>query len=743
MARGRLLAGPREPPAAWRKLQKAAASIPGSVPVDGSSLCCAAARRPLGQVLLAACLHWRICAARVVLFRGSAAACGAMIRKATIGSMPSSRLFASLKFRIVAVAVLAGLMSALGTAMFVLNATESEIQRMLLDNDRQDRERTALLLSDKLETLKKSLAAVARHAGSHLWLDQEGMERYLLDLPALGVLFDTVFATTADGSMIALIDHGRPGAVLPNIGDRDYFQLAMQSDQPVVSEPLLSKVGHEPMIVVAVSVQRPDGLPRGLVAGAIRLHSNSLFSDPIGSSEGDVREMVMDRRGKLLSHTDPQRTLGNAQQEPGFGEVFGRWQSSGSPIDTQASARMSEGHLVSMAGIPLSDWTLVRLTPRSRALAPMDQARRAAWLATLGAGALAGLLAGLVAWATVRPIAMLRNRAQRMLEAGDACGEAWPHGEGEIGAMSQAFQLLLRQREMQRETAQDLLHQLHAVLDNAEVGIALSRNGRFEIVSRQFCSTFQYEREQAVGQPTRMIYPSDEAYAALSARAEPAFLQHGLFDGKVELMRRNGELFWAHMRGRAVVPGDRTQGTIWVIADVTQAHRQHEQLSWAASHDKLTGLSNRAAFEVLLEEATSRAATQPFCTLFIDLDRFKAVNDLGGHAAGDALLREIAGRLSLMLRSGDTVARLGGDEFAVLLPTCPIPQAAALAERLRQAVEDYRLDWDGVQHSVGASIGLVAVNGRHATAADVLKAADAACYQAKRQGRNSVAVAPG
>jgi diguanylate cyclase len=394
-----------------------------------------------------------------------------------------------------------------------------------------------------------------------------------------------------------------------------------------------------------------------------------------------------------------------------------------------------------MAGIPLSDWTLVRLTPSDRALAPMTAARRTAWLAALGAGALAGLLAGVMAWFTLRPIARLRDQAQRMLHAGATGTEHWPDGSGEIGAMSRAFQLLLAQRARQREASQDLLHQLHAVLDNAEVGIALTRNSLFEIVSRQFCTIFGCEREQAVGQATRLIYPSEEAYEALSRRAEPAFMQLGLFDGEVELMRRNGETFWAHMRGRAVVPGDRTQGTIWVISDVTQAHRQREQLDWAASHDRLTGLTNRAAFEALLEAAVAHAAEQPFCALFIDLDRFKQVNDSSGHAAGDALLRGVAAVLTHALRSGDTVARLGGDEFVALLPTCPAAQAAVIAEKLRTAVEAYRLDWEGRRHQVGASIGLVAVNGAHATAAQVLESADAACYKAKRGGRNRVALA--
>jgi len=220
--------------------------------------------------------------------------------------MPCRRLFASLKFRIVAVAVLTGVVSALGTAMFVLDATEGEVQRMLLDNDRRDRERTAALLTGKLETLKKSLSAVARHAGADLWLDPRRMEDFLLALPALGVLFDAVFAAAPDGSMLARIDQGQAASVRPSIADREYFQRAMQSDQPVVSDPLLSKVGNEPMIIVAVPVLGADGSRRGVVAGAIRLRSNSLFPDPVASSYQDVRK---DMRGRYPRHYWPENPL--------------------------------------------------------------------------------------------------------------------------------------------------------------------------------------------------------------------------------------------------------------------------------------------------------------------------------------------------------------------------------------------------------------------------------------------------
>jgi diguanylate cyclase (GGDEF)-like protein len=104
------------------------------------------------------------------------------------------------------------------------------------------------------------------------------------------------------------------------------------------------------------------------------------------------------------------------------------------------------------------------------------------------------------------------------------------------------------------------------------------------------------------------------------------------------------------------------------------------------------------------------------------------------------MLRELARELAARLRTSDTLARIGGDEFAVLLPECPAVQAHAIAEKLRATVEGYALAWHGEVLRVGASIGLVSVNGTHASGGEVLRAADAACYAAKREGRNRVAM---
>ncbi len=645
-----------------------------------------------------------------------------------------STVLSSLKLRVISVCVVAGLGGALGAGLTVHRVAQAELQRQILANERTDRERTASLLGSKLEMLTASMRAAAAHVRPAQLEDPDQVLELLHQQSGLGALFDSVLAARSDGRMLARVEKGQRAEGLPSISDREYFRRTMSGDQAVVSDPILGRVNGQPIVVICAPILGADGRPLGLLGGSLRLQSNSLFADGMVAGADDARDLVMDRRGTILSHTALGRIMGKAVEEPGLQTVIDRWQSVGSPIDTLGTAEVTQEHVVSMAGVPASDWVLVRVTPINTALAPLAAARRTAIVAALVAAALSSLLAGLVAWAIARPIGQLRDRAERMITNGDDSADDWPRQGGEIGAMTQAFQVLLQTRAGQRT-------QLQAVLDNAEVGLVLTRNGRFELVSRRFLETFGYASREIIGGPTTLIHPSQQAYDEFSTRAHPAFMAKGLFDGEVELQRADGSLIWARMRGRAVVPGDRSQGTIWAIADTTMERTQRDLLTWEAHHDRLTGLSNRASFEGLLDTAMAQADNEPFCALFIDLDRFKQVNDTGGQPAGDALLRDVARELASRVRKTDTVARLGGDEFAVLLPHCPLAQATRLAEELRSAVEAYRLDWEGQSFGVGASIGVVCADGSQTSAVDVMRAADAACYEAKRGGRNQVALA--
>ncbi|MFC5570143.1 diguanylate cyclase domain-containing protein [Lysobacter yangpyeongensis] len=188
---------------------------------------------------------------------------------------------------------------------------------------------------------------------------------------------------------------------------------------------------------------------------------------------------------------------------------------------------------------------------------------------------------------------------------------------------------------------------------------------------------------------------------------------------------------------------DRAQqpsGAVIAFRNVTAAKRMTDELTFHATHDALTGVLNRRAFESHLQRATEHAARHgtPYALLYLDLDRFKAVNDTAGHVAGDELLRVLSALLQRSLRDHDMLARLGGDEFAVLLEHCEPAEAEEVAERIRAAVEAFRFRWVDREFTVGASIGVVPFRTGGLAPRDVLRLADEMCYRAKAEGRNRV-----
>ncbi len=183
-------------------------------------------------------------------------------------------------------------------------------------------------------------------------------------------------------------------------------------------------------------------------------------------------------------------------------------------------------------------------------------------------------------------------------------------------------------------------------------------------------------------------------------------------------------------------------GVVLVLHDVSQERQYAAKLSFQASHDALTGLINRTEFEQRLSHALMSSAQlgRHHAVMYLDLDQFKVVNDTSGHAAGDQLMRQVSAVLQRRLREGDTLARLGGDEFGVLLENCSSDNALRIADELRQTVMEFHFAWENRSFSIGVSIGVVNVEDDLFTIADVLSAADAACYMAKEKGRNRVQV---
>ncbi|MCH7526178.1 MAG: GGDEF domain-containing protein [Planctomycetes bacterium] len=173
---------------------------------------------------------------------------------------------------------------------------------------------------------------------------------------------------------------------------------------------------------------------------------------------------------------------------------------------------------------------------------------------------------------------------------------------------------------------------------------------------------------------------------------------------------------------------------------------RNEELAKQATTDKLTGLGNRAAFDDRLGSELARSARtgRPIALLLMDVDHFKSFNDTYGHQAGDKVLQEVASAMQDIAREIDFVARYGGEEFAVIAPECTQEGSAALAERLRAAVEDLTVDWQGRPLKVTISVGVALAQGSHGqrTPNELIALSDEQLYAAKEAGRNCCRFTP-
>lgn len=270
---------------------------------------------------------------------------------------------------------------------------------------------------------------------------------------------------------------------------------------------------------------------------------------------------------------------------------------------------------------------------------------------------------------------------------------------------------------------------------------------RFNFVSHRFENVLQIAPQNVLGLSIRQFY---ERY--FPQPASPQWRRHlqALSEHKTQL---DFEYRWTRTDGKERVikhtcqPVFDEQGNFegyrGVGRDMTQDHALAAQVQFHATHDALTSLVNRREFERLLEEALVDASSsqQQHALCYVDLDNFKIVNDSCGHSAGDELLRQLGDLFRVCVRQSDVVARLGGDEFGILIYSCDMARAIALAEKIRVSVMQFEFLWENKRFSIGASIGLSAIEADSTSANEVMRAADTACYSSKERGRNQVTTA--
>ena len=296
-----------------------------------------------------------------------------------------------------------------------------------------------------------------------------------------------------------------------------------------------------------------------------------------------------------------------------------------------------------------------------------------------------------------------------------------------------------RQGQVELRIAAIAFDSLEAIAITDANQVILKVNPAFERITG-------YSADEAIGQVTGKLLKSGRQDATFYAAMWQALKQDKHWQGEVWNRRKSGEVYAEWLSITAVMDDeDKVANYVAVFSDVTQKKLADETIHHLAFYDPLTALPNRRLLRDRLEQAmaTSERQLRQAAVLFIDLDRFKDLNDTKGHEVGDLLLIEVARRLHSSVRASDTVARQGGDEFVVILAGLTAQaepaavQAEMIAEKIRAAIsQPFQLKDHEYQGT--SSIGICLFQGNDTTADELLKRADTAMYQAKAAGRNAI-----
>ena len=325
--------------------------------------------------------------------------------------------------------------------------------------------------------------------------------------------------------------------------------------------------------------------------------------------------------------------------------------------------------------------------------------------------------------------------AERVVRArGEAISEGRRGPVKVVGTMQDVTE------EAAARSARDLLS--YVVQSTGDAVVTKSHDGTITSWNRAAAQLYGYSADEAIGQPIALIEPAHRA-------GEQQKILQTLLSGEsidnfeTEGVRKDGSEITVSLTVSPVTDANgRIVSTAIIARDTTERVRYEERLRHMADHDQLTGLFNRRRFDEQLKRELARAGRYAAhsAVLSIDIDNFKGINDSAGHAAGDAILVQVARVLGHRFRSSDVVARLGGDEFAVLLSAVGVDEARAAAEDLLAEIRNSPATYGGRPFRISASIGVTAFESDDATAGEVLVNADLAMYAAKTAGRDRVVV---
>lgn len=660
----------------------------------------------------------------------------------------------SLKTRIVVLTLLIVVLSFLALGAYSKSLLREELLRFA---GQQQRSALGLLTSEVnhgLQDRLSNLKMVASRVASTPMDDPQALQAFLRGRTFLSGLFNAgAMIWDRQGALLAQVQFLRDGFSLSALTPPELSRV-LQGGQAVIGRIHLYDQANAAGFAMAVPIRNAQGEVIGALAGAIRLDQANFLSQLASHRYGKTGNFFLIEADKRLifATSDTPRLL---ERLPAAG--ISPW------IDRfvqgfEGTARVVNPHgvevLVSVGQIRLAHWyASVTLTP-DEAFALIDAITPAARLAAL----MLGLMALVLIWWMLRGQLAPMTAAIKTLDGfvrQNQPPQALPVARAdEVGLLVGGFNRLLDTLAQQQKVLQDSEIFNQAVLNSVTAEIAvLDGDGRILMVNqawRRFAPANQEgvdPRTPGTGVGTNYLAVCQSAQASLDADAASAGegiravlagrLPHFYLEYPCHSPQQQR---WFSM---SVTPlqGRELQGAVVSHEDITERIQLESQMHDLAFFDPLTLLPNRRlALERLTQQLVrARRAKTGLALLFIDLDKFKPINDELGHEVGDWLLQAAAQRIQACLRESDTAARMGGDEFVVLLPDLQSSEAAlAVAEKIRSALAQEFVTDHGMVLQISSSIGVALYPDHAASEKDLLRQGDEAMYRAKKGGRNAV-----
>ncbi|MBI2746499.1 MAG: EAL domain-containing protein [Burkholderiales bacterium] len=529
-----------------------------------------------------------------------------------------------------------------------------------------------------------------------------------------------------------------PGRRGRDVSSLEVFKVVSETRQPYISKPFASvRAMGRPVITMALPLFNTQGEMVGRLHGSIELLGRNFLSDLNDFKLGQTGYVSLFTKDRIfISNRNPQRIL-QPIVLPGLNPLVDRAVAGFEGSDTTVTSR-GEEVVSSFKHLSTVPWILSMNLPVHEATEPLQQARDFLLLAIAAGTVVVVVLIWLVMRTVLAPLGALTQHVRELHHKQGEARQLRLPASGEIGALVQTFNTMVRAQDEQRQHLQESETRFRSLAEmSTDWYWEQDTRYRFSLMSRGLDKTGVDTYLGWTRWEMPIVGVSDAQWAEHRAMLD----RHEPFRNFIYQVRAmNGELRTFSVSG---VPMFDAQGVFTgyrgIGSDITDRQSAEQRIEYLAYHDTLTGLPNRLLVQDRFEQAMAQAerSHSKVALVYLDLDNFKSINDTLGHAAGDEFLKEVARRLRSCVRDSDTISRQGGDEFLLVLRDLPDSEVvlAIVMKIMERLQEPLRIDNQDLASSASLGVALAPDDGRDFET--LRKKADLAMYRSKESGRNT------